>query len=528
HQGAAGVYPPFRTPGRRRAGGPVTESPVSLFTLLEGLAVRKFFHARYGSMVQTREIAVRRVQYDSRKVQSGDLFVAIRGGRTDGHRFAGEAVGAGAVGVVLEEDTLVPDALFLHTGAVKIVVPDARAALAVLAGNYFGHPSRGLRMAGVTGTNGKTTTTCLVRAILEAAGECTGCVGTLGYAAGGDVLPATHTTPEAPELQEVLYRMAAAGCTAAVMEVSSHALALQRVEGIGFEAAVFTNLTRDHLDFHLTMEAYGAAKQSLFRRLEPEATAVINADDPAGESMVEGARCRVLRYGFGAGADVRAEEPDLGLEGTACTIRHAGAAHRITSSLIGRFNAGNILAAFAAGIALGVAPEAIREGIRSVPSVRGRMERIPAPAGWTAVVDYAHTPDALENVLGTLRGLAPRGRGRIITVFGCGGDRDRGKRPAMGRIAARLSDRVVVTSDNPRTEDPAAIIGDILAGIPEETNLRVEPDRRAAIREALAGAAGGDVVLIAGKGHEQYQAVGERTHPFDDRREVERFIEEHG
>ena len=492
--------------------------------LLSGVRVIKLFLMHYGGPAQTQDLQITGLQYDSRKVLKGDVFVAIRGTAVDGHRFVQQAVHAGAAAVVVEDETAAPDSLMLHTGVCKLVVPDARAALAALSRNFYRDPSRSLRLVGVTGTNGKTTTTHLVRAILEAAGERAGLIGTIEYRIGDKVRPATHTTPESLELNGLLAEMVEQQCTAAVMEVSSHALAMKRVEGVRFHAAAFTNLTQDHLDFHGTMEAYFQAKRMLFEALEPAAAAVTNLDDPYGSSIVAGVAARVLSYGTRAGADVRATNVTLGVHGCSLTVTAREVSGTVTSPLTGAFNISNILAAAGVGIALGLPWEAIRAGIASVRSVRGRFEQVVAPQGWTAIVDYAHTPDALENVLTTIHGVKASGTGRVITVFGCGGNRDAGKRPIMGRIAATLSDLTIVTSDNPRGEDPEAIIAHIVAGVPAGREVLVEPDRRKAIRMALSAAGRDDVVLIAGKGHEVYQVVGTTRSHFDDREEVEAFL----
>ena len=492
--------------------------------LLPGVRVTKLFLAHYGGPAQTQDIQITGLQYDSRTVVKGNVFVAIRGTEVDGHRFVQSAVNSGAVVVVVEDESSAPDALMMHAGVCKLVVPDTRAALAAMSRNFWSDPSRSLRLVGVTGTNGKTTTTHLVRAILEAAGERAGLIGTIECRIGDEVRPATHTTPESLELNGLLADMVGKGCTAAVMEVSSHALAMKRVEGVRFQAAVFTNLTQDHLDFHGSMDAYLQAKRILFKMLDPAATAVTNVDDPYGNTVVEGTRARVLSYGTVGGADLRATDIALGVRGCNFRMTVAGMSGTVTSPLTGRFNISNILAASGVGIALNLPWEAIRAGIASVGSVRGRFEQVVAPQGWTAIVDYAHTPDALENVLRTIHGMKASGVGRVITVFGCGGNRDAGKRPIMGRIASSLSDFTIVTSDNPRGEDPEAIIAQIVAGVPAGREVQVEPDRRKAIRKALLAAQRDDVVLIAGKGHETYQVVGTTRAHFDDREEVEAFL----
>ena len=496
---------------------------MNLSSILDGVTVTKMFQTMYGTMVVTHEVKVGGIRYDSRAVRPGDAFVAIHGGTMDGHAFIPEAIGKGATVVVLERDDAYPDSYFMHAGVVKIVVPDTRVALATMAGNMYAHPSRRLRLVGVTGTNGKTTTTHLIRSVLEAQGETVGLIGTIGYSVGGVVTEATHTTPEAPDVNGLLDRMVAAGCTAAVMEVSSHALALRRVHGLRFAAAAFTNLTQDHLDFHGSMEEYCKAKKTLFDNLDPDAVAVTNGDDAAGERMVVDSRARSIRYALKASADVAGRDIRLGLKGTSLTVVHDGRSVPVATHLIGRFNVQNVLAAYATGVGLGIADDAIVRGIGNQKGVNGRFEQIPAPAGWTAVIDYAHTPDALENSLTTIRELLPEG-GRIITVFGCGGNRDKGKRPVMGTIASTLSDITVVTSDNPRHEKPESIIDDILRGVDRLKEVHVEPDRRAAIRLGLERASRGDVVLIAGKGHERYQIIGDGKMHFDDHEEVQGFL----
>lgn len=496
-----------------------------LLELLDGVPVIKLFSSLYGKMVLTQDISVHSIQYDSRKVGHGDLFVAITGTAVDGHAFVESAIGRGAVAVVMQRDEALPDPYFMHAGVIKIVVPDSRKALARMSANFYGHPSRKLRLVGVTGTNGKTTTTHLVRSILEADGMKVGLIGTIGYMVGEESLPATHTTPESLELNELLALMVQKGCTAAVMEVSSHSLALSRVFGLEFSAACFTNLTQDHLDFHGTMEEYFKAKHILFEGLSPEACAVSNADDPYGNRILEGTAARTLTYSRTVPADVQLRDVHMSVAGMKLSVAYNGKTRELESRLTGRFNVENILAAYATGIGLGIAEKCLGTGISRLPAVRGRFEQIVAPAGWTAVIDYAHTPDALEKCLRTIRDLLPAEKpGRIITVFGCGGNRDKGKRPKMGRIASELSDVTVVTSDNPRKEDPGTIIDEVMAGVRGGATVQREADRRAAIKKALAMARPGDVVLVAGKGHEDYQVVGEQKNHFDDREEVETFI----
>ncbi len=495
---------------------------MNLAELLEGVTAVKMFQMLYGKTVVTEDVAVRGISYDSRTVRPGELFVAIRGTGVDGHRYVAEAIQKGAAVVVVEDDAAVPDSLCLHAGTTKIVVPDSRRALATLSANFYGRPSRRLKMVAVTGTNGKTTTTHLIRGILEAAGERTGLVGTIGYMIGRELIPATHTTPESLELNGLLATMVEQKCTAAVMEVSSHALVQHRVDGIAFGVGVFTNLTQDHLDFHGTLDDYAAAKRMLFTGLDASSHAVINADDAYGAAMVRDTRAAVLRYGILRDADVRGQNLRLGVRGTAFEVVHNGTRSIVQSPLIGRFNVQNILAAYGAGVALGLPDAVIRRGVASVETVRGRFEQIHSPAGWTAIIDYAHTPDALENCLKTIHEILPRGR--VISVFGCGGNRDRGKRPLMGEIASRLSSVTIITSDNPRQEDPEQIIEEVAAGVVPGATVYRETDRRKAIARGLGLARAGDVVLIAGKGHETYQVTGTTKSHFDDREEVERYL----
>ena len=487
--------------------------PVPIATLLDALADKTVL----GAIPAT----VNGVAYDSRRVRSGDLFVAVAGLKQDGRRYLEEALARGAAAVVLEQ----PDVLE-GKGTGRVLVPSSREALARLADAYFGHPSGALTVVGITGTNGKTTTSYLVDALLAARGQRTGLIGTVQYRIGTEVIQAGQTTPEAVELQSLLRRMVDAGVTAVAMEVSSHALSLSRVDGIDFDVAVFTNLTQDHLDFHGTMDAYRQAKRRLFALLTAGSkrarTAVVNADDPAGLGMVAGFAVPALTYGMRGRADVRPTRWSSGAEGIRMSVRTPAGHLDIASPLVGEHNVMNLLAAAGVGVALGMAPESIGRGLGSVGSVPGRFERVEAGQPFLVVVDYAHTPDALERTLDTARKLVGAG-GRLGVVFGCGGDRDRGKRPLMGAIAARLGDRIWITSDNPRTEPPEAIIADIVAGIPGGPVLdrhETLPDRKAAIERALGWARAGDVVVIAGKGHETYQVIGSEVLPFDDRLEA--------
>jgi len=440
--------------------------------------------------------AINAIETDSRRVRTGALYVALRGARVDGHDFARAAVASGAAAVVVEREVAV--------NAPQVIVADTRLAISRLADAFFGYPSRSLRIAGVTGTNGKTTAVHLIAAVLAAAGSPCATIGTLGAALGAQRWELANTTPLALELHAVLAALRDGGAASVAMEVSSHALALGRVDEVRFAVAVFTNLTRDHLDFHGTFEQYARAKRRIFE-LAPRAA--INVDDAAGIAFAR-AFPSATTYAIDAPAQVRAEGLVLEADGSRFSV-DGTAVHVL---LRGRFNAYNALAAFATARTLGVADATIAHALGTVAAVPGRMERI-AALGIDAIVDYAHTPDALENVLRTARESA---RGKVIVVFGCGGDRDPGKRAQMGAIAARLADRVIVTSDNPRSEDPLAIARAIVNG----TSADIVLDRRTAIREAIGAAVTGDTVIVAGKGHETYQIVGERRQVFDDREEV--------
>jgi UDP-N-acetylmuramoyl-L-alanyl-D-glutamate--2,6-diaminopimelate ligase len=465
--------------------------------------------------------------YDSRKVRRGDVFVALVGQHTDGTRFAADAVERGAHAVVSESRAPA------GTAVPWVQVHDARLALAVTAAEIYRHPSHELAVVGITGTNGKTTTAYVMASIFDEAGSTCGLIGTVAYRVGREEREASRTTPEASDLQALLREMVDNGCGACAMEVSSHALSLKRADEIRFAAGIFTNLTRDHLDFHGDMEAYFRAKRRLFELLPPTAPGIVNLDDPKGLALAETVR-RPVTYAVNRAADVTPGPLSFSLDGLAFDIRTPRGLVTCRSRLVGRPNVYNILAAVAAAVALDLPFSAIEQGVRALAGVPGRFEVVSSPADEvTAVVDYAHTDDALRNLLDTARPLAA---GRLITVFGCGGDRDRTKRPLMGAVARRLSDLVIVTSDNPRTEDPSRIIEEIQTGLlpPSERPGHAEPparrdargqaapghlaivDRRAAIERAIELAQPGDMVLIAGKGHEKYQAIGERVVPFDD------------
>ena len=434
------------------------------------------------------------IGHDSRSVVPGTLFCCVRGARADGHAFAPQAVQAGAVALLVDR--------FVELDVPQVAVDDVRAAMAPIASALFGHPSRRMAVVGVTGTNGKTTTTHFLRAVLEADGRQAAVIGTLS---GGTGRSGPGTTPAAPELQAHLAELAGEGFTAVAMEVSSHALVQHRVDAVRFAAAVFTNLSQDHLDFHGTEEEYFAAKASLF---EPEraAVGVINADDRWGRRLLEAAHLPTRPFSL-------AEAVDLHLDRSGSTFRWEGEPIRLR--LAGTVNVANAVAAAAAARELGVEAPAIAEGLSNLAAVPGRNEPVDRGQPFSVLVDYAHTPDALEQTLAGARQMA--GDGRVLVVFGCGGDRDRTKRPLMGEVATRLADLAVLTSDNPRSEDPADIIDQVLSGVRRSEALTVEPDRGAAIALALGAARPGDIVVLAGKGHETTQVVGDRVLPFDDR-----------
>ena len=457
-----------------------------------------------------REITA--IAYDSRRVKPGTLFVAMRGEKADGHAFISQALNQGAAAILAERAEPNADTPF-------VVVPDSRAALAEVAAECFHHPARHLKMTAVTGTNGKTTFTFLLKHICERALMRSGLLGTVRYEIGDKYLPAARTTPESLDVQELLYGIHAAGCKATVMEVSSHALVQERVRGIEWDAAVFTNLTQDHLDFHGSMENYFAAKTRLFTGLAAQkrkkGKAIVNLDDRYGVKLVEIAEKHsvpVLTYGLGTRANFRASNIKIDFSGTSYQLDANGKIFLVRLPLIGRFNVYNSLAAVAAASALGIDARTSVLALANAPSVPGRLEAVPAKRQFRIFVDYAHTDDALINVMKTLRELSPK---RLIVVFGCGGSRDRAKRPKMAAAVDQLADWGIITSDNPRKEQPEDIIGEVEKGF-SKRNYEIIVDRREAIHKAVAMAQPRDIILIAGKGHETYQEFADRTVPFDD------------
>ena len=467
-------------------------------------------------LAQSGDPGVSGVEYDSRRVKPGSVFVAMRGESSDGNRFIDQAIQAGAVAVVTDCAAQKP-----RPNIAWALVPHGRRALARVSANFYKKPAERIAVTAITGTNGKSTTAFLVESILAAAGRKSALIGTIEYHVAGKVLPAPHTTPEALELNRIFNEALGHGATEAVMEVSSHALAQERVFGVPFDVAVFTNLTRDHLDYHQTMEEYFAAKRVLFEGCgtDPPRAVVTNMDDEYGAKLAEFSRKRssvLLKYGWDRG-DVHAEKVEITTRGTRFDLMMPAGRVAVFSAMIGRVNVYNILAAAGACYARGCGSQAIAAGIDKLACVPGRFERVDCGQPFTVVVDYAHTDDALRNLTSLARELVAAAKGRVLTVFGCGGDRDRKKRPLMGEAAGRGSDFVVLTSDNPRSEDPLAIMNDAVVGLQKtEVKYSVQADRRKAIALAIGEARPGDIVLLAGKGHEKVQVTREGAAPFDD------------
>lgn len=476
---------------------------MKLQELLRGVAVK--------SSTAAEDLEIREVRYDSRAVQAGDLFVAIRGFATDGHQYIDKALEQGAVAVVCEE---------APAGVPAVVVENARQALAEIAANRFGHPADGMVMLGVTGTNGKTTTTYLVKHMLEDAGHKVGLIGTNQNLIGDEAIETERTTPESYELHALFARMRDAGCTHVIMEVSSHSLVLDRVHGIPFAVGAFTNLTQDHLDFHKTMEEYRKAKAMLFAISDK---GVINLDDNAAQAMLADAKCPCLTFSCEKdAADLTAKNIHLYADGVEFVATTKGELARVKLPIPGHFSVENALAALGIVLQIGMSLSDAAHSLATATGVKGRVEVVPTDTDYTVLIDYAHTPDGVENVLRAVRGFA---KGRVIALFGCGGDRDRTKRPKMGKIAADLADFCVVTSDNPRTEDPKAIIDDILEGMKDtKTPMQVIVDRSEAIHWALAHAKKDDVIVLMGKGHETYQEVNHVKHHMDEREIVAAYF----
>lgn len=474
-------------------------------------------------LAELNEKVITKLVYDSRKAVPGSLFFAVGGFRTDGNTFAKKAIDSGAV-FVLSEQEMPEDMHF--TGWIR--VENIRVTMAVVSRAFYDFPDQELTLVGVTGTNGKTTTTFLIRQILETAGLKTGIIGTTGAYFGKHIIELAHTTPESVDLCEIFDKMKQSGVTHVVMEVSSHALVLDRVHGFRFPVSVFTNLTHDHLDFHKTTEAYLEAKKILFDSQMKDDFAIINSDDPASKSIIKECRAEISSYGIDSAATFRAEIVNSDIDSQKIRLSDFGSGLReMDLPLAGKFNVYNSLAAYAAGRKLGLDPEVIIEALSQGVQVPGRFEKVTSKTGLvTGVVDYSHTPDSLQKIIESIRLIKKPGQ-KLITVFGCGGDRDRTKRPVMGEIAARLSDIAIVTSDNPRTENPDEIINEILSGM-AGYKPRVESDRRKAIRLAIEHAEPGSIILVAGKGHETYQEIAGVRHHFDDREELREALKLYG
>jgi len=508
---------------------------MQLGKLIEGVEVKKIV----GDTVKE----VDGIAYHSKQIGKEFLFAAIRGLEADGHQFIEEAIQRGAGVVVSEVERQVSDRTL-------ILVPNSRQALAKISSNFYGDPSSRLKLIGITGTNGKTTTTYLLESILKKAGCTVGVIGTINYRFGHRITPAPNTTPESLDLQRILWEMSKGGASHVIMEVSSHGLDLDRVFGCQFDGVVFTNLTSEHLDYHKTLEQYFESKKKLFsdslvKSPKKRRFAVTNFDDPRGEKIVEGIDLPVIRYGLSPSCDVTADQMVSSFQGLSCRVRTPKGDLSIRSKLIGDFNVYNIMAAVSVGIGMEVPLETLKEGVEGLEGVSGRFENVENTRGLHVIVDYAHTHDALERVLLGLKRIVENGiqsYGKLITVFGCGGDRDRTKRPLMGEVAGKYSDLAILTSDNPRTEDPFAILEEVERGFkalplkewhPNEMKLWRSkkgylkvPDRREAIRTAIRLAQPSDTVLIAGKGHEDYQIIGKKRFPFDDRIEAQKALEE--
>ena len=471
--------------------------------------------------VQRKDVAD--IVYDSRKVQKNSVFVAIKGYKTDGHKFLQDAINKGAVAVVVEDDDSIPDELITHSKIAKLVVNNSRIALAELSKGFYKDPTSKLKLVGITGTNGKTTSTFILKNILESAGYKTGLVGTIANYVGDVKVDSKLTTPESNDLNKFFYDMIEAGCSHAIMEVSSHSLVLNRVYGLDFSAAIFSNITSDHLDFHQTFDEYLNAKKILFDGLGSNSFAIINSDDSNSNKMIKDCKAKIVTYGIADNSDYQIKNINYDLNGTDFTITNKNVDYKIHTTLIGTFNAYNAASAFATAHSLGIDANKIVEGIKSSPQVPGRFEVL-GNRNKKVIVDYSHTADSLEKALQAIREIV-KDKNQVVAVFGCGGDRDKTKRPIMGKIASDLSDKVFVTSDNPRTENPYDIIKDILKGI-SKNNYEIEENREEAIKNAIQRSDDNAVILIAGKGHENYQEInGVRNH-FSDQEIALKYLAE--
>ena len=461
------------------------------------------------------DIEITGITNDSRNVRPGYLYVAIKGYKTDGHNFIKKSIECGAQAIVSEERSS------LDTNIPQIVVRNTRKALSSLSCCFYDNPSQKINLVGVTGTNGKTTTTFLTKSVIEKAGYETGLIGTINYQIGKKVITAKETTPESVELQRLISEMVEAKMKFAVMEVSSHSAIQHRIENIDFKTAVFTNLTTEHMDYHKTFSNYMHAKAELFKNLKKDSFAVLNADDKFSEYFADRTNAKILWYGIKRDADIKAEICKESTSNIVIKVNYSGREIDMNIPFMGLHNVYNALASVASAISLGFELDTIKSGIETAPTVPGRLENVPCDCGFKVVIDYAHTPHALETVLHALKGLV---KGRLLLVFGCGGDRDKEKRPQMGRIADEKSDIFWLTNDNPRTEDPLDIIDDIKAGIKSGRSFHIQTSRYIAIEEALSEAEDGDLIIIAGKGHEKYQIVKDTIVPFDDREVVKKIL----
>lgn len=483
---------------------------MKLSCLTEGLNVTK--------ISGNAEIEISGICYDSRKASLGSVFVCIVGYETDGHKYINKTLNAGAVALVVQNGSELPE---IPEDICVIYSDDTRKMLAGMAANFFDHPEKSLKIIGVTGTNGKTTVTTLIKSILEFEEKSVALIGTNANIINGRVLPTERTTPESYELYELFAEMVKEGVEYVIMEVSSHSLYLDRVYGIEFLVGAFTNLTQDHLDFHKTMENYKAAKGMLF---DVSKTGCINVDDAAGCDYVKNPKCPVITYGVDSEAEMKASDIKISARGVIFNVAYQGKNYKVRLGIPGKFSVYNALTALSCVVAAGIPIDRAIEALTFAKGVMGRCETVYTKTDYTVIIDYAHTPDGLENIISTVREFC---EGRVITLFGCGGDRDRTKRPIMGRVAANLSDYCVVTSDNPRTENPAAIIEDIMVGVKEtDCEYTVIENRREAIKYALSFAKRGDCIILAGKGHETYQIIGKEKNHFDEREVIEECLKE--
>ncbi len=493
---------------------------MKLENLLNGLSV-----IQLAGEVERKDIG--KICYDSRSVEKNSIFVAIKGFNVDGHNYVMEAIAKGATVVVLEDDSKISNDYLIHQNVTKILVRDSREALAILSKNFFKEPSKKIKVIGVTGTNGKTSVTYFIKSILDKSGIKTGLIGTITNYIGNEPIPSEKTTPESVELNQLLARMVDEGCEFCIMEVSSHSLELKRVHGIEFTTGVFTNLTQDHLDFHHTMDNYFNSKKKLFDSLSEDAIAITNIDDEYGREIVKDCKAKIYSYGTSDEADFQFINPEFSFGEITFDLIHNNKIYPIHAFLTGTFNLYNLTSAIATCYLFGLPLEKIQELVKNNLNVPGRFELI-GNYPVKVIVDYAHTHDALENVLKTIRKIIEtnKSKNKIITVFGAGGDRDRTKRPKMGHVVEELSDFGIITSDNPRTENLQQIFNDILSGITHSEKFKIIDNRYEAIHEAIRMAKDGDVVLIAGKGHEAYQIIGTQKIPFDDRKVAKEILEE--